>query len=75
MLKEFILKQMIKRQMPQATDAQIDQVISLVSKNPELFQKIAEEVQARVKNGEDQTKAMMAVMQKYQEELKAVAGK
>lgn len=51
-------------------EAQQDQIIAAVEKNPELFQKIALETQERIKGGEDQMTAAMAVMQKYQAELK-----
>jgi len=40
------------------------------SENPELFGKIAKEIQEKIKNGEDQMTASMEVMGKYQNELK-----
>lgn len=54
-------------------EAQIEMVIKMMEKDPELFKKIAEEVQAKVKNGQDQQSASMQVMQKYQDELKKLA--
>jgi hypothetical protein len=42
---------------------------ALVSKNPELFKKIAEEIERRKKGGESEMKASMDVMKKYRGEL------
>ncbi len=64
------MKKMLKSQMKGVPEAQQDQIIAAVEKNPELFQKIALETQERIKGGEDQMAAAMAVMQKYQAELK-----
>ncbi|MFZ2205075.1 MAG: hypothetical protein WAV23_00590 [Minisyncoccia bacterium] len=54
-------------------EAQIDMVINMMEKDPELFKKIAAEVQEKIKKGMDQNAASMEVMQKYQEELKKLA--
>ena len=70
MFKNFLLKKMLKSQG--VPEDQIDMVLGLMEKNPELFKKIANEIQGRVKGGEDQMKASMAVMQKYQSELQAI---
>lgn len=72
MFKNMIMKRMLKSQG--ATDEQAGVILELVEKNPELFQKIASEVEARVKNGEDKQQASMAVMAAHQEELKQVIG-
>lgn len=54
---------------------QQEKIMELVSKNPELFQKIGEEVDRRVKKGgESQMKATMEVMKKYQNELRETLG-
>lgn len=68
MIKEFLLKKMLKgKGVP---DEQIDPLLEMIKKNPVLFQKIAEEVQERLKKGGDQMQVIMEVMQKYQSELK-----
>jgi hypothetical protein len=51
---------------------QRDQIISMMEKNPDFFQKIATEVQEKVNGGKDQMAATMEVMQKYQNELKGL---
>ena len=50
--------------------AQIDMFVTMIQKDPELFKKIAEEVQEKMKSGMSQTDAGMQVMKKYEEELK-----
>jgi len=51
-------------------EAQIDMFVRMIEKNPELFKKIGEEVQKKVKSGMSQTDASMQVMKKYEKELK-----
>lgn len=68
MFKNFLLKKMLKAQG--VPDAQIDMLINMMEKDPELFKKIAEEIGERIKKGEDKMVAGQAVMQKYQEDLK-----
>lgn len=68
MFKNFLLKKMLRTQgIP---EGQIDMVLGMMEKNPELFKKIAEEIQAKIKAGSDQQSAAMETMQKYQDELK-----
>jgi len=70
MLKDFLMKKMLKaRGVP---EDQIDLVLTLVEKNPELFQKIANEIQSKIKGGQDQMQASMEVMAKYKNEIQAV---
>jgi hypothetical protein len=71
MFKNFLLKKMLRTQG--VPEAQIDMVITMMEKNPELFKTIAEEIQAKIKVGMDQNSASMEVMQKYESELKKLA--
>ncbi|MCE9585126.1 hypothetical protein K8Q94_00695 [Candidatus Nomurabacteria bacterium] len=68
MFKNFLLKKMLRTQG--VPEAQIDMVITMMEKDPELFKKIALEVQEKIKSGVDQQTASMQVMQKYQDQLK-----
>jgi hypothetical protein len=68
MFKNFLLKKMLRTQG--VPEAQIDMVITMMEKDPELFKKIAEEIQAKIKGGMDQQSASMEVMKKYEEQLK-----
>jgi len=71
MFKNFLLKKMLRSQGVPAD--QIDMIIAMMEKDPELFKKIAEEIQAKVKAGADQNSAAMEVMKKYEKELKQLA--
>ncbi|MCK9345214.1 MAG: hypothetical protein M0P64_03810 [Candidatus Pacebacteria bacterium] len=72
MLKEFLLKQVIKRQLKGVPEAEVARIIALVEKNPELFKKIGDEIQAKVKAGRSQMAASMEVMRAHQSELQKV---
>ncbi len=68
MFQNFLLKKMLRLQG--VPPEQIDMFIRMMEKDPELFKKIGKEVEVKMKNGMDKTKAGMEVMQKYQNELK-----
>lgn len=51
-------------------EEQIDMFLKMMEKDPELFKKIALEVEERVKKGEEKESAGLAVMQKYQDDLR-----
>ena len=67
-IKNFFLRKMLKSQG--VPEEQVDMVISMMEKNPELFKTIAKEIEEHVKGGMDQQTASMKVMMKYQDELK-----
>lgn len=72
-MQDFLLKQAMKWKLKDMSPVQQEQIMSLVQKNPELFKKIGEEVDRRVKKGgEPQMKATMEVMKKYRAELQAL---
>lgn len=75
MLKEFLMKQVIKRQLKGVPDAEVERIMTLVEKNPELFKKIGDEIQAKVKAGRSQMAASMEVMRAHQSELQKVLQK
>jgi len=68
-IQDFLLNQALKWKMKDVPEAQREQIMALVKKNPDLFKKIGEEVDKRVKGGEPQMKATMEVMKKYRTEL------
>ena len=68
MFQNFLIKKMLKAQG--VPESQIDTFITMMDKNPELFQRIALEIQERVKGGMDQMTAGLEVMQKHESELK-----
>jgi len=69
MFKKFLMKKMMQSQLKNMPKDQADMLMSMVEKDPELFMKIAKEVQALTKSGRDQMSAMMEVGKKYQKEL------
>lgn len=71
-IKDFLLRKMIKAKMKGVPEAEQERLISMVEKNPELFQKIATEAQEKMKGGQDQMAATMEVMKKYEKELKEI---
>ncbi len=72
MFKEFLMKKMLKSKMKDVPEAEQEKMMKLVTENPELFQKIALEIQTKMKEGKDQMTASMEVMGKYQSELKGI---
>ena len=71
MFQNFLIRKMLRTQG--VPDAQIEMFVTMIEKNPELFKKIAEEIQEKVKNGASQTDAGIEVMKKYEHELKKLA--
>ncbi|MEX0933317.1 MAG: hypothetical protein WDZ74_01045 [Candidatus Paceibacterota bacterium] len=68
-IKDFMTRKLLERQMKNVPPEQRDMVIKAVQENPELFEKIAKEIQEKTKQGKNQTAASMEVMRKYQSEL------
>ena len=75
MFQNFLLKTMMKKQLKNVPQEQQDVILAAIEKNPDLFMKIAQEAQEKIKGGMGQQEAMMAVMQAHQEELKGAMGK
>jgi len=71
MFKNFLLKKMLKKQG--VPEEQIDMLITMMNKDPELFKKIAKEIKEQTKAGVSQQVAGMKVMKKYQSELRKLA--
>ncbi len=68
MFQNFLMKKMLKAQG--VPEAQIDMLIVMMEKNPQLFQTIATEVQEKIKSGMNQMDAGISVMKKYEDQLK-----
>lgn len=72
-MQSFLLRQVAKFKMKGVPEAQREQMLSFIEKDPELMKKIGEEIDRRVKKGgESQMKATMEVMKKYRTELAAL---
>ena len=70
MIKDFFVKKMLESQLKGVPEDQKEKIIGMVSKNPEFFKKLAEDVKKEMDSGKDQFAAVMAVLPKYQDELK-----
>ncbi len=69
-VKDYLIKKVVESKLKDVPEAQREQILALVTKNPELFKKIGEEIDRRVKGGgEPQMKATMEVMKKYRAEI------
>jgi len=69
MIKEFFLKQAVKHGTKNLPKDQQEALQLAVEKNPELFTKIAKEIEALKKQGKPEMYASLDVMKKYQKEL------
>lgn len=72
MIKEFLMRKMLEKQLKNVPKEEQEKMVSMITKNPELFQKIAVEVKAKVDSGKDQMTATMEVMKNYESELRAL---
>lgn len=69
-MKNFLLRQVAKAKLKDVPEAQREQILTMLEKDPELMKKIGEEIERRTKKGgESQMKATMEVMKKYREDL------
>ncbi len=71
-IQSFLLRQYAKWKLKDVPEAQREQMTALVTKDPQLFKKIGEEIERRKKGGESETKAALEVMKKYRTELAAL---
>lgn len=53
-------------------DAQVDQLLEVIGKNPEFFKKIQNQIEAKKKQGIPEQAAMMTVMRENQAELQKI---
>jgi hypothetical protein len=69
-IQNFLMRQVAKSKMKGMPEAQREQLLTMLEKDPELMKKIGEEIERRTKKGgESQMKAAMEVMKKYRKEL------
>jgi hypothetical protein len=68
-IKTFLMKKMLASKLKDVPQAEQEKIFGAIEKNPNLFQTIASETQAKIKEGKSEMDAAMEVMQKYQKEL------
>jgi hypothetical protein len=75
MFGDFLLKQMLQKQLANLPQEQRDTVMKAFEENPEFFKGLFNEVGERIKKGESQQAAVIAVLLAKQSELQALFGK
>lgn len=70
MLKEFMLRQMMKSKLKELPEGERERLIAVILKDPALFEEIAKKMQARINEGEEQMSAAMAVFREHEGEIK-----
>ena len=68
-LKKLLMRKMMERQLKNLPPAQREQMMQLVTENPEFFQNLSKEIEAEKKKGKPEMAAAMEVMRKHQGEL------
>ena len=65
-----MMRAMLAKQLKGVPKEQQEQIISAISKNPDLFKNVAESAQRKMKAGKSQTAATLEAMRENQEELR-----
>lgn len=68
-VQSFLIRQYAKWKLKDVPEAQREQMTNLITKDPQLFKQIGEEIERRKKGGESETKAALEVMKKHRAEL------
>ncbi len=74
-VKDFLFKKYADWKLKDLPEDQRNMMTTMISKNPDLFKKIGEEIERRKKGGESETKAALEVMKKYRTELASLMQK
>jgi hypothetical protein len=72
MFKEFLMKKLIASKLKGMPQEQQDKILTLVTKNPKLFEEIAIKIKKKMDSGVDQTKASMSVMMEYKDQIQKI---
>ncbi len=68
-IKDFLTKQLLKRQLKDVPKDQQDKIMTLVQKDPEFFKVIGDKIQEEIKKGKGQMEATMTVMKEHRARL------
>jgi hypothetical protein len=75
MLKNFLMRSLIKSKLKGVPEAQQEQILNMVEQHPELFTEIGKKVEAKMKQGTPQMQAVMSVLQEYKGQLSSLMQK
>jgi len=67
--KDFLTKQLLKRQLKGVPEDQQQKIMALIEKDPDFFKKIGDQIQEEIKKGKGQMEASMSVMKEHREYL------
>jgi hypothetical protein len=73
-VKNFAMRKLVDRKLKDAPPEQKELIMTLMEKDPALFEKISKEIQAEIKSGKSEMAAAMKVMPKYQAQMRAIMG-
>ena len=69
-IKDFAIKKVLEKQLKGVPEDQKEMIMTMVEKDPKLFEKIAKELQAEMKtNGNNQMAAASKILPKYKTEI------
>ena len=71
----FFTKALIKRQLKDVPEAELEKIFEMIEKNPDFFKNLALSIQEKMKTGMSQEDAARAVMEESGGELKGLMGK
>ncbi len=74
MFQNFLMRQMLMAQIKKLNlpkDKQ-DKIVNAIINNPEFFKKMAEDMQAEMKSGQNQMQVAQKLAGKYQDEIKQI---
>ena len=69
-IKQAAMKQAMKSQLKGVPDDQKEKLLAAFDKDPQFFENIAKEIDARVKQGKGKMEASMQVMRENQDKLR-----
>ncbi|MBX9765507.1 hypothetical protein K2X83_02610, partial [Patescibacteria group bacterium] len=68
----FFIKQMLAKQMANMPAEQKEKVLKAFDENPDFFKKLIQDISDRLKKGEPQQAAIMAVLTTHKAELQKI---
>jgi Na+-translocating ferredoxin:NAD+ oxidoreductase RnfG subunit len=72
--KDFITKQLMKKQLKGVPEEQQQKIMALIEQDPDFFKEIGEKIQEEIKKGKGQMEATMSVMKEHREKLAKLMG-
>ena len=70
----FIIKSLIKKQLAGVPEEQINMIVAAIEKDPGFFQKLAIEIQTKIKSGKSEQEAAQEILASHTEKLKGIFG-